>query len=66
MGTIFAKAGKKLAMNVFKNPGRAFEIEANVGRAAAGRNPKKNVLSTLPEVIEFYHEGRGVYLGKFI
>ena len=60
-----AKAGKKLATNVLKNPGRALEIGANVATAAASRNPK-NVLSTLPKVINFYHKGRGVYLGKFI
>ena len=65
LGKLSAKAGKKLATNVLKNPGRALEIGANVATAAASRNPK-NVLSTLPEVINFYHKGRGVYLGKFI
>ena len=65
LGKLTAKAGKKLATNVLKNPGRALEIGANVATAAASRNPK-NVLSTLPEVINFYHKGRGVYLGKFI
>ena len=65
LGKLSAKAGKKLSTNVLKNPGRALEIGANVATAAASRNPK-NVLSTLPEVINFYHKGRGVYLGKFI
>ena len=65
LGKLSAKAGKKLATNVLRNPGRALEIGANVATAAASRNPK-NVLSTLPEVINFYHKGRGVYLGKFI
>ena len=65
LGKLSAKAGKELAANVLKNPGRALEIGANVATAAASRNPK-NVLSTLPEVINFYHKGRGVYLGKFI
>ena len=65
LGKLSAKAGKKLVTNVLKNPGRALEIGANVATAAASRNPK-NVLSTLPEVINFYHKGRGVYLGKFI
>ena len=65
LGKLSAKAGKKLATNVLKHPGRALEIGANVATAAASRNPK-NVLSTLPEVIIFYHKGRGVYLGKFI
>ena len=65
LGKISAKAGKKLATNVLKNPARALEIGANVATAAASRNPKA-ALSTLPEVIKFYHEGRGLYLGKFI
>ena len=65
LGKLSAKAGKKLATNVLKNPGRALEIGANVATAAASRNPK-NVLSTLPEVINFYHKGRGMYLGKFV
>ena len=65
LGKLSAKAGKRLATNVLKNPGRALEIGTNVATAAASRNPK-NVLSTLPEVINFYHKGRGVYLGKFV
>ena len=64
-GKISAKAGKKIATNVLKNPARALEIGANVATAAASRNPKA-ALSTLPEVIKFYHEGRGLYLGKFV
>ena len=65
LGKISAKAGKKLATNVLKNPARALEIGANVATAAASRNPK-NLLSTLPGKINFYHKGRGVYLGRFI
>ena len=65
LGKISAKAGKKIATNAFKNPGRFFELGANVATAAASRNPKA-ALSTLPEVIHFYHKGRGVYLGKFL
>ena len=65
LGKLSAKAGKKLTTNILKNPGRALEIGANVATAAASRNPK-NVISTLLEVINFYHKGRGVYLGKFI
>ena len=65
LGRISAKASKKPTTNVLKNPGRALEIGANVATAAAGKNPK-NVFATLPEVIKFYHRGRGVYLGKYI
>ena len=56
---------KKMAKNVLKNPGRALEIGANVGSAFASRNPKA-ALTSLPEVINFYHTGKGVYLGKFV
>ena len=65
LGKISAEAGKKLAKNVLSNTGRALEIGANVGSAFASRSPKA-ALSSLPEVIKFYHEGRGLYLGKFI
>ena len=65
LGKISAKAGKKLATNVLKNPGRALEITPNIATAAATKSPKA-ALSTLPEVINFYHTGKGLYLGKFV
>ena len=65
MGKICAKAGKKLATNVLKNPARALGIGASVATAAASINPKA-ALSTLPEMIKIYHEGRRLHLGKFI
>ena len=65
LGKIFAKAGKKLATNVLKNPGRALEITSNIATAAATKSPKA-ASSTLPEVINFYHTGKGLYLGKFV
>ena len=65
LGKLSARAGKKLATNVLKNPGRALEIGANVATAGASRNPKA-ALSALPEVINFYHKGKGLYLGKFV
>ena len=65
LGKISAKAGKKLANNVLKNPGRALEITSNIATAAATKSPKA-ALSTLPEVINFHHTGRGLYLGKFV
>ena len=55
---------KKMAKNVLKNPGRALEIGANVGTAFASRNPKA-ALTSLPEVINFYHNGKGLYLPRF-
>ena len=65
MGKISAKAGKKLAKNVISNPGRALDLIAKIATAAATKSPKA-ALSALPEVINFYHTGKGVYLGKFI
>ena len=65
LGKISSKAGKKLANNVISNPGRALDLAAKIATAAATKSPKA-ALSTLPEVINFYHTGRGLYLGKFV
>ena len=65
LGRISAKSGKKLATNVLKNPGRALEITSNIATAAATKSPKA-ALSLLPEVNNFYHTGKGLYLPRFI
>ena len=65
LGKVSSKAAKKLAKNALKNPSRFLEIGANIATAAATKNPKA-ALTTLPEVIKFYHEGKGLYFGKFI
>ena len=65
LGKISGRAAKKLATNAFKNPSRFLEIGANVAAATASRNPKA-ALSAIPEVIKFYHTGKGLYLGKFV
>ena len=65
LGKISAKAGKKLAKNVLSNPGRALDLTAKIATALASKSPK-TALSTLPEVINFYHTGKGLYLGKFV
>ena len=65
LGKISFKAAKKLATNALKNPSRLLEIGANVATAAVSKNPKA-ALSALPEVINFYHTGKGLYLGKFV
>ena len=65
LGKISAKAGKKLAKNVLSNPGRALDLTAKIATAAATKSPKA-ALSTLPEAINFYHTGKGLYLGKFV
>ena len=56
---------KKMAKNVFSNPGRALDSTAKIATAAASRNSKQ-ALSTLPELITFYNTGKGLYLGKFV
>ena len=56
---------QKMAKNVLKNRGRALDIRANVATAAASRN-HKNVLSTMPEVSNFYHTGNGLYLNNLV
>ena len=65
LGKISAKAGKKLATNALKNLARFLEIGANVATAAKSRNPKA-ALSTLIEVINFYHTGKSLCPGKFV
>ena len=65
LGKASSKAAKKLATNALKNPARFLEIGANVAAATASRNPK-TALSALLEVINFYHTGKGLYLGKFV
>ena len=62
---ISAKAGKKLAKSVLSNPARALDLTAKIATAAATKSPKA-ALSTLPEMINFYHTGKGMYLGKFV
>ena len=56
---------KKMAKNVLSNPGRALDLTAKIAAAAASRNSKQ-ALSTLPELINFYITGKGLYLGKFV
>ena len=52
-------------LKCIKNPGRALEIGADVGSAFSSRSPKTE-LSSLPEVINFYHARKGLYLGNFV
>ena len=59
LGRVSSKAAKKLATTALKNPSRFLEIGANVATAAVSKNPKK-VLSTLPQVSNFYHKGQGI------
>ena len=53
-----------MAKYVLRNPGRALEIGSNVGSAFASGIPKAT-LSSLPEAINFYHTGRGLFCPDF-
>ena len=64
MGEVSSQAAKKLARNALEKPSRFLEIGANVATAAASRNPKAEQ-SKLPEVNNFYHTGKGLYLPRF-
>ena len=64
LGKVSSRAAKKLATNALKNPARFLEISANVAAATASRNPKA-ASSALPEVINFYHTGKCLYLPRF-
>ena len=65
LGKVSGEAAKKLARNALKNPARFLEIGASVATAAVSKNPRA-ALSTLPEVINFYHTGKGLCLRKFV
>ena len=66
LGKVSSKAAKKLATNALKNPSRFLEIDANVATAALSKKNPKAASSALPEVINFYHTGKRIYLGKFV
>ena len=64
---ICAKPGRKLATNVSKNPGRALEATSNIATVVSRKTKSpKAALSSLPEVVNFYHTGKRLYLGKFV
>ena len=57
------KAAKNVRKRILKNPGTALELAANIGTAAASKNPKL-IAATAPDIIKFVHQGKGLYLGK--
>ena len=56
-------AAKNVGKKILKNPGRALELAANIGTAAASKNPRM-IAATAPDIIKFVHQGKGLYLGK--
>ena len=72
LGDLIKNLGKKglnvsikMAKNILSNPGRALDLTARIATAAASKNSKQ-ALSTIPELINFYNTGKGLYLGKFV
>ena len=56
-------AAKNVGKKILNNPGRALELAANIGTAAARKNPRM-IAATAPDIIKFVHQGKGLYLGK--
>ena len=66
MGDFFkhiGKANKNVGKKILKNPARALEIAANIGAAAASKNPKL-IAATAPDNMKIVHQGKGLYLCK--
>ena len=57
------KAAKNVGKTLLNNRARALEIAANIGTAAASKNPKL-IAATAPDNIKNFHQGKGLYLGK--
>ena len=57
------KAAKNVGKKILNNPGRALELAANIGTAAASKKPRM-IAATAPDFIKFVHQGKGLYLGK--
>ena len=55
-----ASAAKNVGKKILNNPARALEIAANIGTAAASKNPRL-IAATAPDVIKFEHQGKGLY-----
>ena len=55
---------QKMEKNL-KNSSRFLDNTANVATPAASRNPK-NVISTIPQVINFYQTDSVLHSGKFV
>ena len=59
------KVSKKMVKNVLSNPGLALDLTAKIATAAVSKISKQ-ALSTLPEPITFYNNGKCLYYGKLV
>ena len=57
------KAAKHVGKKILNYPGRALELAANIGTAAASKNPWM-IAATAPDIIKIVHREKGLYLGK--
>ena len=60
LGKAAGSAAKNVGKKILNNPGRALEMAAKIGPAAASKNPKL-IAASAPDVIEFVHQGKGSY-----
>ena len=63
LGKAAGSAAKNVGKQILNNPARGLEIAAHIGTAAAIKNPKL-IASTVPGIINFFHQGKCLYLGK--
>ena len=66
LGDFFKRLGsaaKNVGKKILNNPGRALEIAANIGTAAASKNAKL-IAATAPDIIKIVHQVKGLCLGK--
>ena len=57
------RAAKLVGKKILNNPGRALELAANLGTAAASKNPRM-IAASAPDNTKFVHQGNGLYLSK--
>ena len=55
LGSVAQNVGKK----ILNNPGRVLELAANIGTAAASKNPRM-IAATAPDIIKFVHQRKFV------
>ena len=60
---LLRKAAKNFGKKVLNNPGRALEIAAKIGTAAASKNPKF-IAAIAPDIIKIDPQGKDLYLKK--
>ena len=60
---LIGKAAKSVGKIILDNPGRAIEIAANIGTAAASKNPKL-IAATAPDNTSIVRQRKGLHMGK--